>query len=573
LGIRGLRDLLSGVWPELILGAAIGVSYMFVVPLWEAPDEPSHYGNIAYVRKYGVYPLTFVASKEMGMYQGETSQPPLYYWITEFLTRSVAKPRATEVEPVGNAPCRDDPWRFRNIGETTWPRTMRAVSLFFLLLAGLTASAAAKIAFRDELSLPGTVMSVFWLVPQVMFTGAVISNDSLAMAGGSLLLLLWSLALRAPSLRRMLLLGTVGMVVLFTKFNLLPLFLAGVVYSLFVSNSGIRRRMFFAEAYLIPGLWTTAIALLVFPDQVRRLTWLVGTRIEAQFVGPKVLPIIASVWETYWGRFGWMNVSMGTVPRLIFWTLTIILLLGATARLTRKKSGRNLAIIASGMIIAEIVALLVDLGHSAQGQGRHLFPGAGAFSLLGALAIGEYVGGKRARWVGAFLAILSNGYVLGVVLPSAYSVTPPDMILGTASCRGTDITPCLRSGQPESETFTSALPGLTRVGLVPATFDLPLRGQVELSLLDMSSGVVVETKTMNASEMQDGRFLYLDFPPISNSEGREYSLSAQTKDGVKGSLAFFLSMEDVCPDAFRNSGPGDLRFVSYHSYRGDGIEK
>jgi hypothetical protein len=66
------------------------IAYLFAVPPWERPDEPAHYGYIAYVAEEGRLPVPSgespLAYRQIGMY--EWHHPPLYYLAQAALLRS-----------------------------------------------------------------------------------------------------------------------------------------------------------------------------------------------------------------------------------------------------------------------------------------------------------------------------------------------------------------------------------------------------------------------------------------------------------------------------------------------------
>jgi hypothetical protein len=175
-----------------------------------------------------------------------------------------------------------------------------------------------------------------------------------------------------------------------------------------------------------------------------------------------------------------------------------------------------------------------------------------------------YLSRRFARWGALALALAGNVYALGFVIPSAYAVQSHRFVLGTSCCQGAQVTPILYPGRPERQAFLSLLPGLTRVGIVPATFRLPVRGSIEMTLLDRRTGEIIAAETVEGANLSDGQFHYLDFPPIPDSEGRWFIIRIEAPDILRGKLALFWSMEDRCTDAMRISGPGDLRFASYH---------
>ncbi len=561
---RARAKFLKAIWPELLLGALLGCAYLLTVPLWEAPDETAHFGNILYVRKHGAYKLTYGDAGLYGMFKGETTQPPPFYFVASLLTEPWATPSEVKIEPVENAACRDDPWRFRNRGAQAWPRMIRGVSLLFLLLTGLVTAAAARVACKNDRHFPATVMSMMWAVPQMMFCGAAISNDAFAMAAGACLLYVW-LRLHPASRRwKLLLIGLVGVAAILAKFTLVPLYAAGLLLVVIQARSSWGRRILDVVSYLLPALAGLGMLWIIRPEMIRSLILMLGQRVLYPLPHVDSLVALSLAWESYWGRFGWMNVSAPPWMKEIFFTLSIALTIGVAHAWVRRREWRWAITCGAMLAGTTIIATGLDIRSSAQAQGRHLFSAIGAFSLLGAFAIRAYMSSRRARQMTAALALLLNGYVLCLLLPSAYGQSPPDLLLGTACCHGQVPTPILEPGAPEKQQFVSAMPMLSRVGVVPATFGLPVRGTARLSLLEVWTGHCLAVRVIDAGEIEDGRYLYLDFPPLDDSENQAYIIKMEVLEKFKGQVALFWNPLAPCEGAERLTGSGDLRFVTYH---------
>lgn len=556
--------LLKTLWPELLLGALLGCAYLLTVPLWEAPDETAHFGNILYMRKYGAYKLTYGDAGLYGIFKGETTQPPSFYFVASLLTEPWATPSEVKIEPVGNAACRDDAWRFRNRGAQAWPRMIRGVSLLFLLLAGLVTAAAARVVCRNDRHFPATVMSMMWAVPQVMFCGAAISNDAFAMAAGACFFYVW-LRLHPASRRwKLLLIGSVGVATFLAKFTLAPLYAAGLLLVVIEARPSWGGRILDVVSYLLPALAGLVLLWIIRPDMIRSLMLLLGQRVFYPLHGIVSQVVFPLAWESYWGRFGWMNVSVPPWMKEVFFTLSIALTIGMAHAWARRREWQWGITCAAMLAGATIIAMGLDIRSSGQAQGRHLFSAIGPFSLLGAFGIRAYMSPRRARQMAAALALLLNGYVLCLLLPSAYGQSPSDLLLGNACCHGQVLTPVLEPGAPEKQRFVSTMPMLSRVGVVPCTFGLPVRGMARLSLLEEWTGHCLAVHEIDAGEIEDGRYLFLDFPPLEDSENQAYIIKMEILKEFKGQVALFWNPYAPCEGAERLTGSGDLRFVTYH---------
>ncbi|MBV8087814.1 MAG: phospholipid carrier-dependent glycosyltransferase, partial [Chloroflexi bacterium] len=185
-----------------VLMATLVVAYSATVPLFEAPDEPGHYGYVERLANGQGLPV----QGQNGDYDPELSQPPLYYGI-EALVAKVTPADAPGVPPFsrlndfqnrtveGNvnlyahAPDEGWPWR----GEVLRLHLMRLLNLVF---AAMTLAATYGIAREMGLSrgLAVTSAATLGLVPQFLFISGALNADNAVAASASLalwLLLRW----------------------------------------------------------------------------------------------------------------------------------------------------------------------------------------------------------------------------------------------------------------------------------------------------------------------------------------------------------------------------------------------
>ena len=79
----------SRLWAGIItlLFLALGFSYSLVVPPFETPDEPFHYGYARHIAQGNGLPVQ--SEVETGPWAQEGSQAPLYYLLTGWMTRGI----------------------------------------------------------------------------------------------------------------------------------------------------------------------------------------------------------------------------------------------------------------------------------------------------------------------------------------------------------------------------------------------------------------------------------------------------------------------------------------------------
>src|SRR5690606_3454948 len=76
------------LWLILITYFVIGISYLLLNPLWEAPDEIHHYPMVQYLQTHNLT-LPSQAEGTVGLWQQEGNQPPLYYILGAILTSMI----------------------------------------------------------------------------------------------------------------------------------------------------------------------------------------------------------------------------------------------------------------------------------------------------------------------------------------------------------------------------------------------------------------------------------------------------------------------------------------------------
>ncbi len=86
LGVRATQINHSRRWLAAIIALflLIGLAYSFVVPAFETPDEPFHYGFARHIAEGNGLPVQ--SAEQTGPWAQEGSQAPLYYLITGWMT-------------------------------------------------------------------------------------------------------------------------------------------------------------------------------------------------------------------------------------------------------------------------------------------------------------------------------------------------------------------------------------------------------------------------------------------------------------------------------------------------------
>lgn len=470
---RGLRHLPFALLALAYVG--LGVAYQRSVPLFEAPDEPSHIHYVAFLSSANRLPV-YGAQPDV---PGEGMQPPLYYLLEVPLFRSLVRDPdglIRDLRQVNFSLYRnvDTPLRpghlirrpARRVVRQFWSspaasglRHLRWPSLVFGLLA-VTLTHAAMLRAFDARPIALLASGMLAFNPQFLFMSSCVSNDTAAAAVGACGLWLTAAALRDPSIagrrRYYLLAALVAALALATKISILPgLALAGLAIFLFDVRPPKRRIADAALALCLLLLLTTPY--LVWnashrgdPLGIESIWQSTSHMLGYEAYGGAWAYFTGMYWtwtfESYWARFGWINVRAPGAVYLVYLLVTVLGLVGFLLAGRRKpvrpsepgpgEASGGAPVLPTGfpgslrlyLGAATLTMLLMHIwlnAQTAQPQGRHLFPAAPHFASLLALGISHLLGGRRgAIGAGACSAVLValGGLALyccfGVIVPA-----------------------------------------------------------------------------------------------------------------------------------------------------------
>ena len=430
--------------------------YSLSVPLWEAPDEPSHYLYIRRIsdgkgfrppRPTGKMDSVWSERYIYSLYQ--RSQPPLYY-IT---AAPVMKILAARVLPLGDqiayARVRPDfsgrGNLFIHARKNLW--SIRSdelrghlLRLFSVLLGAITVcfifqTALLVVPRSPQLALAGAGFAA--TLPQFNFVTGVIGNDSLAaLMGAATLFFLVRLARKdRPGQRGEFFgLGILLSLALLTKFNLLfllPVSLVVVILKARDAGSGKTGLTLCFLTFLPPLLLAVAGILFLGPETLLKMKILFhrlfSTRAEL-LTTTHLRIMLLYIYRSFWAVFGWMSIPAGRWLYLI-WTALVGAGLGgwlkfALRRRRPEPAARRLFGLLGLSFFFLLLGVLKNNLFVPQSQGRFLFPALGSISIL--LAFGflnlfpEKQGEKAVLLLLAVMVILNLVAFLAYLLPASY---------------------------------------------------------------------------------------------------------------------------------------------------------
>jgi 4-amino-4-deoxy-L-arabinose transferase-like glycosyltransferase len=426
----------------LLAYVPLALLYSAATPLWEAPDEPSHYLYVEYLAVHGALPSP--APAQRGRFYEYGYVTSLYEWYQLPLYYALVAPPVAAANALSPGCV---PQQFPPVNPE-FPRAVRLFNadlpqvfcqapgpcvarLLSIVLGVLTLLATYRLALavapgRETAALTATGFMAF--IPQFTFLTGYVTNDNLAdLLGAVCVLACVDLLGRhgAHAQRRVLGVGLLAALALVTKLSLLfvlPLgwlVLALRAWRVRSAAQGAR------EAALFTG---AAVSLLVggfvlLPGVRAQLAYAVKV-LEPQ-AGHLSLAYVASLWPlthaSFWGRFGWMNVS---TPDWTASALDLVALVGlaGSIALLRTREIRPGALLLLWVACGLVVIAFIRFNLSAfQPQGRLLYPALAAFAVLVALGWGR-LARRWSGWVGlgvVLLTLITNlACLFGALVPA-----------------------------------------------------------------------------------------------------------------------------------------------------------
>lgn len=394
----------------LIAYFAIGLSYILLNPLWEAPDEIHHYPMVHYLQTHNLM-LPSQAEGTVGLWQQEGNQPPLYYLLAAILTSPIdtsdintvmrVNPHADIgiIRPDGNVNR-----LVHNPQQETFPSNGAVLATYILRLFSLILGAGtvyvtyltARHLFPDspEIALASAGINAF--IPMFIYISASVNNDNLSNFLANLLVfILISILLKhdKPSLKTYILIGVVAGAGLLSKLNIGLLIPVVAIVLLIISLRHRDWKPFVFGGFISGGL-TILIAgwwywrnfqLYGDPTALDRFLEIVGQRAE-----PATL---AQLWTerdsfilTFWGLFGSINVPMPQILYIAFnWIGGLALFSGVLIFLKKIISDRNKRFATALPILWSLMVLIAVMRWSSitpASQGRLIYGAMSSISLM-----------------------------------------------------------------------------------------------------------------------------------------------------------------------------------------------
>lgn len=462
----------------ILIFLCFGFAYSLVVPPFETPDEPFHYGFARHIAQGNWLPVQ--SEVETGPWAQEGSQAPLYYLLTGWLTRgidqndfagiAVRNPRANIGDPLdpgnknfmlysGRQPALVGSNLALHVGR--WlSLLLGAVTLWCVYLtAELGVKAPGKRRGptvgreRADYALALLATAFVAAIPQFLFISASFTNDTLVITACAAAVYWLARLLARPASAPIkwsewVVLGVIIGIATLSKLQGLGLIPLAGLTALFL---GWRRRSWrlvlqaaicVAVPVAVLGGWWYVRNITLYGDWsgLGHLTSINGRRTEPLTL-EDFWPEFRGLRYSFWGLFGWFNILLPNWFYQAADLLTVVAAAGvggavvqtvrrAPAPLADQPRLRVLMLLLAWA--AMIFLLLIYWTLQATGsQGRLIFPGIIAYGILLPLGVDFWLqlGPRTLRsavWA-IMLAVLvgMSAYALLSLLPGVYNAPQP----------------------------------------------------------------------------------------------------------------------------------------------------
>ncbi len=457
------------LWFILITYFVIGISYIMLNPLWEAPDEIHHYPMVQYLQTNNLN-LPSQAEGTVGLWQQEGNQPPLYYILGAILTSMIntddidhvmrVNPHADIgiIRPDGNVNrlvhhAKNE--TFPNYGAVLATYILRFFSLILGAGTVYVTYQTAKLIFPDSTEIALLSAGINALIPMFVYISASVNNDNLSNLLANLLVFILIHTLlnqKKPSLKTYVIIGIITGAGLLSKLNI-GLLIPVVAMVLFILS--LRHRDW--KPLIIGGFISGGLTILIAgwwywrnfqlygdPTALDRFLEIVGRRSE-----PATL---AQLWTerdsfvlTFWGLFGSINVPMSHILYLGFnWIGGVALFSGLVVFLKKIISDKGKRLATALPIVWSLMVLIAVMRWSSitpASQGRLIYGAISSISLVMACGLLYWLPQKMQKLV-TIIIICSMAIFAGLqpflTIAPAYA-QPNDLTICTDECPATDV--------------------------------------------------------------------------------------------------------------------------------------
>ncbi len=442
-----LRTIIAHRWWIFVLCLCfllLGVVYSLATPVLESSDEFKHYPYVQHIQAQGELPVLepeiCLRSPDDCPWLQTGGQPPAYYALMAAATAWIDTSDLYDVRRmnwhafIGNPTqiCNKNLIIHRPAQERfPWEGSVLAIHscrLLTLLFGGGTVILTYYLArellpAQPALAFGATALTAF--NPMFLFVSAAVNNDAMAAFVGNLALLMLIRMAKKPDRSPQALIGGhlwlggvlgIGFLTKLSLLGLVPLALSVLAFRIWRANGDetptrrlasilLHTFLLMLVAFAISGWWFVRNwRLYGDPTGLNAFITIQGTRAHLPTLRDWLGEFVTFRW-TYWGLFGGVNVM---APRWVYWFFDFLSLAGVTGfvlwtarrwragagieigRLSQRGFRKLIPIAWVGILFASVLRWTLI---SPAFQGRLIFPGIGAISLLLMLGLRQWVPG------------------------------------------------------------------------------------------------------------------------------------------------------------------------------------
>ncbi len=579
----------------VVLFLLLGVFYVGLVPLWESPDEPSHFSHAYYLLRHRSLPRPGSVVFD-GVQLYEARHPPLYYAMAaSFMAvwELAGLPSRVDITTNPDAACTPEKNRFEHPEGLGWfagspvAYATRCLSLCIAAVGPLLTALLAARLFPSRRAIAVLSFMFHGCFPQFLFVSASINNDCLTqtLSSGILYTLCSLLLIRAAPCKSAFVGGVLIAACIATKAS----GLVWVPISLGAALLMPRYRLRTAAALVGPVL--VCMVALFFVTSLRHGGAGLPESLQRRlFSGPGPVvsaSALAAVPNSLWACFGWVDVCPAPHTNARVTVFAAALLVVGWLSLWRNgelrgRISRSLILVAA-VPLAFLVSIAVYSSPPGKAQGRFLFPALGAVAISVGYAAAEMARplGRRGPWVAAGAAAVLLGWVdvwcvYGVILPAYRYQLPSGMVPGTRQCSSNALTFPIVPLQEQGQSFLASHDGLTRVDVRLATHRRRNTGRLHLQLcrgVPPETEKPIRTVVEDASSIRDNEYHAFTFEPVPGSQGRRFYFYLEAPGASAVNAVSARMYEGKLVDTQQIGGrfrrhapvPGALCFTTYYA--------
>ncbi|MBN8568236.1 MAG: DUF2142 domain-containing protein [Ignavibacteria bacterium] len=370
------------------------IVFVFLIPPFEANDEPYHLEYINYIVKNSSLPNQLKDNEKVHI---EGHQFPLYYALTASVVKVVWGNSPVEFSLIYNkkhftaggteslvpvfSHVHNDP--FSNSKSKFQFYFLRLLSTLFSTLNLFFVYKIAGLFFKED-RLALLCMFFAASIPQVIYASSTITNDSLSNLLASASIYTFLLFLKESTVKRIVIFSLVFAFSLLCKKTLFFLIPSVVITSAYSLHIGRLDKAAFTRFCSYVFIFTLVVAGWFYYRNHFMYNDILLTEVEKITVpmhyDPKpilsmyfIYPFIPGLFGSFFGVFGWMNVAIPFFIYVFYFILTAFSVFGISKNAPRQKFTPMKLFIVCSLTICLAGVVYYNLSYS-QHQGRFLFP-------------------------------------------------------------------------------------------------------------------------------------------------------------------------------------------------------